>query len=50
LFSTNPRKDFAAVFVSNASLKNWLAENGEGLKLKTAVERFSVAGNVGFKE
>lgn len=49
LFSQNPRKDFAAVFISNASLKNWLAENGEDLKLKTAVERFSAHGNVGFK-
>jgi hypothetical protein len=50
LFSNNPRKDFAAVFVSNASLKNWLSENGEDLKLKTAVERFSANGNVGFKK
>ena len=49
VFSQNPRKDFAAVFVANASLKNWLSENGEDIKLKTAVERFSANGNVGFK-
>lgn len=49
VFSQNPRKDFAAVFVANASLKNWLSENAEDIKLKTSVERFSANGNVGFK-
>ena len=49
VFSQNPRKDFAAVFVSNASLKSWLAENGEDIKLKSAVEKFSANGNLGFK-
>lgn len=49
VFSQNPRKDFAAVFVSNASLKSWLAENGEDIKLKSAVEKFSSNGNIGFK-
>lgn len=49
IFSQNPIKDFAAVFIANASLKSWLAENGEDLKLKTAVEEFVANGNVGFK-
>lgn len=49
IFSQNPNKDFAAVFLSNASLKDWLADNGEDLKLKEAVEEFSANGNVGFK-
>lgn len=49
-FSTNPRKDFAAVFISNASLKNWMAENGEDEKLKDAVEEFVANGNIGFKK
>lgn len=50
VFSQNPSKDFAAVFLSNASLKDWLAENGEDLKLKAAVEEFVANGNVGFKK
>ncbi len=50
IFSQNPRKDFAGVFVMNASLKQWLAENGEDLELKTAIERFTSNGNVGFKK
>jgi len=49
VFSQNPRKDFAAVFLSNASLKQWMAENGEDDKLKAAVEEYSENGNVGFK-
>lgn len=49
IFSQNPIKDFAAVFIANASLKSWLAENGEDLKLRTAVEEFVANGNVGFK-
>lgn len=50
VFSQNPRKDFAAVFLSNASLKSWMADNGEGEKLKEAVEEFSSNGNIGFKK
>lgn len=49
LFSRNPIKDFAAVFVANATLKSWMAENGEDEKLKSAVEEFVANGNVGFK-
>lgn len=48
-FSQNPRTDFAAVFLANASLKSWMADNGEDLKLKTAIEEFVANGNVGFK-
>jgi len=50
VFSKNPRKDFPAVFVSNAVLDNWMAENGEDLKLKSAVEEYSSNGNIGFKK
>lgn len=49
VFSQNPRGDFAAVFLSNASLKSWMMEYGEDEKLKAAVEEFSSNGNVGFK-
>jgi hypothetical protein len=48
-FSQNPRKDFAAVFIANAMLSSWMAENGEDDKLKAAVEEFVENGNVGFK-
>ena len=50
LFSQNPTKDFSAVFLANASLKEWLSENGEDIKLKDAVEEFVSNGNVGFKK
>ena len=50
VFSRNPRKDFPAVFISNATLKSWMAENGEDLKLKAAVEEFTSNGNIGFKK
>ncbi len=50
LFSRNPIKDFAVVFVSNAMLKSWMADNGEDEKLKDAVEEFVSNGNVGFKK
>lgn len=49
LFSQNPRQDFAAVFLANASLKSWMAEDGEDEKLKAAVEEFVTNGNIGFK-
>ena len=49
IFSQNPIKDFAAVFIANASLKSWMNKNQEGIKLKTAVEEFVANGNVGFK-
>lgn len=49
LFSRNPIKDFAAVFVSNAKLKSWMADSGEDDKLKEAVEEFVTNGNIGFK-
>ena len=49
VFSQNPRRDFPAVFIANASLKSWMAENGEDDKLKAAVEEFVGNGNIGFK-
>lgn len=49
-FSQNPRKDFAAVFIANAMLKSWMADNGEDMKLKAAVEEFVANGNIGFKK
>lgn len=48
--STNPIKDFAAVFISNTQLKLWMADNGEDDKLKESVEEFVCNGNVGFKK
>ena len=50
IFSQNPRKDFPAVFIANAMLKSWMADNGEDLKLKAAVEEYSSNGNIGFKK
>lgn len=50
VFSRSPRNDFPVVFVSNAMLKSWLADNGEDLKLKSSVEEFSGMGNVIFKK
>lgn len=50
VFSKNPIKDFPAVFISNLTLKNWMAENGEDDKLKAAVEEFVSNGNIGFKK
>lgn len=49
-FSQNPRRDFPAVFIANASLRSWMAENGEDEKLKAAVEEFTANGNIGFKK
>ncbi len=49
VFSQNPIKDFAAVFLSNAKLKEWMADNGEDDKLKAAIEEFTANGNVIFK-
>lgn len=50
VFSINPRKDFAAVYISNTQLKTWMAENGEDDKLKAAVEEFTANGNIIFKK
>lgn len=50
IFSRNPTKDFAAVFISNAMLKSWMAENGEDEKLKASIEEFTTNGNIGFKK
>lgn len=50
VFSQNPSKDFAAVFLANAAMKEWLSENGEDLKLKEAVAEYVSSGNVGFKK
>lgn len=49
-FSQSPRKDFPAVFLINASLKEWMNENGEDDKLKASVEEFTANGNIGFKK
>lgn len=49
-FSISPRKDFAAVYISNTQLKTWMVENGEDDKLKASVEEFSANGNVIFKK
>lgn len=50
VFSRNPRQDFPAVFIANASIKSWMADNGEDEKLKEAIEEFVANGNIGFKK
>lgn len=50
VFSQNPRKDFPAVFISNAMIKKWMSENGEDDKLKASIEEFTANGNIGFKK
>jgi hypothetical protein len=50
VFSRNPRLDFPAVFIANASIKAWMADNGEDEKLKEAIEEFVANGNIGFKK
>jgi hypothetical protein len=50
VFSQNPRKDFPVVFISNASIKAWMRDNGEDDKLKEAIEEFTANGNIGFKK
>jgi hypothetical protein len=49
-FSDNPKMDFPAVFIANASLRDWMTETGEGDRLNAAVEEFTGMGNVGFKK
>lgn len=49
VFSQNPRKDFPVVFIANASIKQWMRDNGEDDKLKASVEEFTANGNIGFK-
>lgn len=50
VFSKNPSKDFAPVFLTNSVLRSWLMENGEDIKLKDAIEEFCGNGNVIFKK
>jgi len=49
IFSRSPAIDYAAVYVANVMLKDWMGNNGEDEKLKAAVEEYSANGNVGFK-
>lgn len=49
-YSENPRKDFAAVFIMEAKLKEWMEDTGEAEKLKMAIDEYSANGNVGFKK
>lgn len=50
IFSTNPRNDFAAVYIANTQLRKWMSENGEDEKLKDAISEFTEDGNVVFKK
>lgn len=50
VYSSNPKGDFAPVFLANATLRRWMAEAGEDVKLKSAVEEYVANGNVGFKK
>lgn len=49
-FSQNPRKDFAAIFITEAKLNEWMKENGEAEELKKALDEYVENGNVGFKK
>lgn len=49
-FSDTPIKDFAAVFIANASIKQWMWESGQAEELQSDVEKFSGHGNVLFKK
>lgn len=49
-FSNSPVEDFPAVFIANATLQDFMKENGEDDKLKEAVDEFVMNGNIGFKK
>ena len=50
VFSDNPVKDFAPVFISNAAMKDWLWETGRAEEMNAVAELFSGDGNVLFKK
>ena len=49
-FSRNHRKDFAAVFITNTQIRNWMEKNGENKKLRSIIELFCGDGNVILKK
>ncbi len=48
-FSVNPIGDFAAVFIANARLVEWMRDNGKDEELNESVEQFSAMGNILWK-
>jgi len=50
IFSDNPVKDFAPVFISNASMKEWLWDTGRAEEMNAAAELYSGDGNIVFKK
>jgi hypothetical protein len=49
VFSTQPQRDFTAVFLANARIKEFLWETGRADELNEVVEQFSGDGNALFK-
>lgn len=49
IFSDNPVKDFAPVFIANAQMKEYLWETGRAEEMNAVAELFSGDGNVLFK-
>lgn len=49
IFSSNPTQDFAAVYILNAKLLDWMMNNGEEQKINEVTQEYVSNGNVGFK-
>jgi hypothetical protein len=50
VFSKNPVGDFAAVYIANTALFDWMWENGKAEELNEAIEQFVNLGNVLFRK
>lgn len=50
VFSKSPIVDFAAVFLANAALFDWMWENMKAEELNEAIEQFVTLGNVIFRK
>lgn len=50
VFSKNPSADFAATYVANLELDNWMWEHGRADELNASVEDFSADGNLLFRK
>ena len=50
IFSDNPVKDFAPVFIANAQMKEYLWETGRAEEMNAVAELYSGDGNVLFKK
>lgn len=50
VFSENPVKDFAPVFIANASMKDYLWQTGRAEEMNAGAELYSGDGNIVFKK